>query len=663
MVTVDGNTFTITRDANTTRQLNAVWVQTAKTTVIKGNKFNIATHARYLTDQTTTGTDSWSWVAVNLIGGVDKTGASTVSDVTIEKNTLTVGEGDILPADKLPEASKGKSLSGQVNYVVSNGNNNAKPGVTGIKFTSNESVNASKLDAAQSNIYGLTIMGTNTVTASGNTFAGQVAVAASKWGVQTGSTGLTYTGNTDNTALGVNFTTGSYTGKVDYKDNKGSNKNTKLVLTADGAYTSIADAIKNSKDGNITLLGDYTEPLTVGKDQTVVFDLNGHTLTGDITNSGTLTVKDSSETQSGVVDGELAGEGKITVTGGKYTNKLPDTVTVPDGYGTVTDGNGHTSVIKGEITVSEPEVTVSVKDGKVDDKQIIALTGAATNLPGYSIQVVDLKPVNDLIEANKTGLTKIQLQLVKDGKPLGSPVTVDVNVTVASIPVKVTVKKDKLTVNVKDGKLDAEKLIELTGAASDNENATITVDDKQLESVNKAIEDNIGGDTVIGIIATWGDASASTPVTVTVTPIDFTTTGFDWNVADGHLSEEKALELAKPTVDVDGYTFRLDTSKLDVLNKNVDSKTAGKYELTVIASGENLPTLYSSLLVNVKTTDSPDQNGQDNDGKQPTTPNDKTNTGNKLANTGVNMLIGTSIAGVLAAIGIAVTVIRKRIAG
>lgn len=652
-VTVDGNTFTITRDANTTRQLNAVWVQTAKTVNITGNKFDIATHARYLTDQTSTGTDSWSWVAVNLIGGVDKTGDSTVADVTIDKNVLTIGEGEILAADKLPEASKGKSLSGQVNYVVSNGNNNAQPGVTGIKFTDNTSVNASKLDAAQSNIYGLTIMGTNTVTASGNTFEGQVAVAASKWGVRTGSTGLTYTGNTDNTALGVNFTTGSYAGKVEYKDNKGSNVNTKLVLTTDGAYTTITEAIKNSKDGNITLLGDYAEPVTVGKDQTVVFDLNGHKLTGDITNAGTLTVNDSSENQSGVVDGKLSGEGKLTVTGGKYTNKLPDTVTVPEGYAPVTDGNGHTTIIKGTITVDKPSVTVSVKDGLIDDGQIIALTGAATNLPGYTIQAVDLKPVNELISGNKNGAAKIQLQLVKDGKPLGDPVTVEVNVTVEAIPVKVTVEKDKLTVNVKDGKLDEAKLLELTGAKSDNENAVLSVDANQLDALNKAIDGNVAGDVVVGVTATWGDSSASTPVTITVNPVAFTANSFDWSIKDGELTADKALELAKPSTDVKGYTFTVDDSQLVAVNQQIKDGKTGKIELTITGTADGLPTLSQTVTVNVT----------DGETIKPTPDEDKTQSPvDKLANTGVNPLIGISVAGGLAVLGVAAMITRRKFA-
>lgn len=647
-VTVEANSFTITRDANTTRQLNAVWVQNAKTTKIVGNNFNIATHARYLTDQTKTGTDSWSWVAVNLIGGVDKAGASTVSGVSVEKNTLTVGEGDRLDAAKLPEASKGRSLSGQVNLLVANGNDAGRQGVENVTVSGNTVVNASKLADTDANLYGLTLMGTKTVTVSSNTFAGTVAVATSKWGTQAGSLGLTYMGNTDNSSKGVSFSTGSYAGTVDYSDNTGTAGAT-LVKTDNGTFTTLSESVDASKDGHLALLGDFAEKLIVPEGRTTSIDLNGHSLSGDIENNGTLTLGDSSEAQTGTVSGAISGAGKLTVTGGKYTNKLPEGATIPDGYDTVTDKDGVTTVVKATINVEKNTVDISAKDGKIDDKQIIALTGATVNLPGYEIKVSDVKPVNDLIDANKTGQATVELQIVKDGKTIGDPITVTVNVTGESTPVHVTVKDDKITVNVKDGKLDEAKLLELAGAKADNDGATLSVDAKQLEALNQAIDTNTAGDVVVGVIATLGDSTDTTPVTVTVQAIDFTANDFDWKLADGHLTADKIVELAKPSIKLDGYKYTVDSEQVDALNKVIDANKPTKATVTITAAGENLPTLYKTVTINLTA------------GTTPTDDTKKDEQGNKLANTGVTLGYGMAFAGLLSVAGAAATLIRKRL--
>ncbi|PWG66643.1 hypothetical protein [Bifidobacterium callitrichidarum] len=646
-VTVEANSFTITRDANTTRQLNAVWVQNAKTTKITGNNFNIATHARYLTDQTKTGTDSWSWVAVNLIGGVDKTGASTVSDVTITRNTMTVGEGDRLDAAKLPEASKGKNLSGQVNLLVANGNDTARQGVTNVTVSNNTVVNASKLADTDANLYGLTLMGTSAVNVSNNTFAGTVAVATSHWGTQAGSLGLTYTGNTDNTSKGVSFGSGSYAGTVDYSDNTGTAGAT-LVKTDNGTFTTISESVDASKDGHLTLLGDFSEKFIVPEGRSPIIDLNGHSLSGDIENNGTLTLTDSSEAQTGTASGAITGKGKLTITGGKYA-KLPDGATIPEGYGTVTDKDGVTSVVKAVINTEKPTVEISAKDGKIDEKQIIALTGATVNLPGYDLKVTDMKPVNDLIEANKTGQATVELQIMKDGKTIGDPITVTVNVTGETVPVHVTVKNDKITVNVKDGKLDEATLLKLVEAKADNDGATLSVDAKQLEALNQAIDTNTAGDVVVGVIATLGDSTDTTPVTVTVQAIDFTANDFDWKLTDGYLTADKILELAKPTIKLDGYKYTIDSKQVDALNALIDAKKPTKAIISITASGENLPTLTKTVTINLTDT------------KPSTDDAKKDEQGDKLAHTGVTLGYGMAFAGLLSMAGVAATLLRKRL--
>lgn len=88
-------------------------------------------------------------------------------------------------------------------------------------------------------------------------------------------------------------------------------------------YASVTEAIAavtDSTETTITMVANSTEDITISSSQSIILDLNGNTLTGTgtgsvVTNSGTLTIKDSSGDNSGTITG-----GSATNGGGIYNN-------------------------------------------------------------------------------------------------------------------------------------------------------------------------------------------------------------------------------------------------------------------------------------------------------------------------------------------------------
>ena len=110
------------------------------------------------------------------------------------------------------------------------------------------------------------------------------------------------------------------------------------VAVVDGTYYStLSVAISAASTGaTVKLIADVTESVTIGEGKNIVLDLNGKTLNGGteakkaaITNYGTLTIQDNSETGTGIIkrgDDETAGyytidnQGTMTISGGTITN-------------------------------------------------------------------------------------------------------------------------------------------------------------------------------------------------------------------------------------------------------------------------------------------------------------------------------------------------------
>lgn len=655
-VIVEANTFTIDKTANPTLQLNAVRLlgngDGVKNATVNGNTFNIAAHTRYLAGGKLL---SQSWVAVNVHGSADKDKNAKVQDLKITNNTATITEAaELIPDDKLPEADKGKTTVGQTNFFVANGNEGDAIGVDGVAFTGNKLANKTGIDAAKSNLYGVTIAASGKVTVTNNTFEGLVAVAASRFGnPQAASTGLSYQGNTDDTNLGVFFVDGAYTGSVDYKDNTGT-ASSKLITTDKGSYLTWAEAEKASTDGKLTLEGDITvkDGIAVAKDKTLVVDLNGHKLTADFTNEGDLTLTDSKTT--GSLAGKVTGKGKLTLTGGTYQFQPADGA-VPAGYAVTEDKEAKTwTVVKLQLTVPNDHFTVTAGGEELTADSVIALTDA-TAPTGYEVIVPadDLKPINEAIKAGKKFDGTISLQLGKDGKPVDGvdPVTVTVHVVEPAKPgdeVTITVRSGELTVNAGDGQYTAAQLLEKSGATASAE-AELTVNVDQLNQLNDAIATNKAGDYKVGLTAKKGEVTASSTLLVHVQAAALTATGFDWNVNDGELTADKVLELAKPAVSGSGYAFTVNADQLAELNKQVKAGQTGKVTLTITADGAGRPELVAAIDVNL-TTKPVDGNGKEQDQKK-----------DALAQTGATFMTVLMSAGVLAALAFGVNALKRRV--
>ena len=119
-----------------------------------------------------------------------------------------------------------------------------------------------------------------------------------------------------------------------------------VVATVGGKnYSTIKGAIDAAGKGDtVTLLKDVTESVTIDADETIVLDLNGHTLTNTegshtITNKGTLTVQDTSAGGTGTVDnvtharGALVNYGTAELEGGKFTRSAETSKSPTDNGG------------------------------------------------------------------------------------------------------------------------------------------------------------------------------------------------------------------------------------------------------------------------------------------------------------------------------------------
>ena len=387
-VTVSNSRFTISKDANVTRQLNCIWVGPGCDVVnVSGNVFNIARHGRYLTNATNIGSDSWSWVAVNIGGNAD----SSVDNVTVSGNTLngTVGN-ELLPS--LPEASvsAGKKVYATMNLVVANGNSSTGHGIKTLKITDNHVNDSTGGKASESGVYGVSVMNVASTTISGNEFNGAAAVTSSKWGEQSANGDISVSGNTVNSYTGFNFVPGSTTdGKlvVDSTNtfggaNEVQYKGELVAVDQDGkTYSSVAKALEAGV-ANVALLKDTEENVEIEANQTVTLDLNGHKLTNKveegkgathtITNNGTLTVKDS--VGGGVVDNVSHAKAALsnaegataTLNGGTFKrSQEKGEVVLRDGKWTdQSNGNSYYTIQnKGSLTINDGTAVQLFREG------------------------------------------------------------------------------------------------------------------------------------------------------------------------------------------------------------------------------------------------------------------------------------------------------------
>lgn len=149
------------------------------------------------------------------------------------------------------------------------------------------------------------------------------------------------------------------------------------------SYTTIKAAIEDANGSattsTIKLLGDVTEgnvdpAISISDDKNITLDLDGHTLTGDITNNGSLTITDSKGT--GKIDGTVTSKKTTTISSGSIQN-----VTAKAGTVSMNGGN-----ITGTLATNSG-ATANVSNGTVENIQSLG----TTNIYGGNINGIITK--------------------------------------------------------------------------------------------------------------------------------------------------------------------------------------------------------------------------------------------------------------------------------
>ena len=151
-------------------------------------------------------------------------------------------------------------------------------------------------------------------------------------------------------------------------------------------YETLADAIRLAAKGKtITLLANVTENVEIAATKKLTLDLNGFTLNGGtgtakaaLTNYGTITIKDSSDAQTGTIkrdDNGTEGETSYYVINNKGTMTIESgTVTNNSGYRKQnTSGSmvGSSLICNGDDDALTP--VLNIKGGKFEQENFIAI--------------------------------------------------------------------------------------------------------------------------------------------------------------------------------------------------------------------------------------------------------------------------------------------------
>ncbi len=198
-------------------------------------------------------------------------------------------------------------------------------------------------------------------------------------------------------------------------------KNLNLLTTTKDLATVLNNAKTNTV---IVLLQDVTLSSDVVIPNRVFINLNGYTITGDMTTNAAVRITNSNLTKCGGVNGELSGN--FIITGGHYTADVSDML--KDGYTVEADGcvenniytvsadeNGDVTVaIKGGFLNKEnlPTDRNSLKDFIVDVAFDIALnmfTDASVAVNGETIYSVELNNLLGMLDSSMGDLADTAL--------------------------------------------------------------------------------------------------------------------------------------------------------------------------------------------------------------------------------------------------------------
>lgn len=185
----------------------------------------------------------------------------------------------------------------------------------------------------------------------------------------TGETGTGTTTEGDETEAGKEVTSMeplTSATPVDEQSTETTLKSTGTVGTAE----ELTNALKNAEDDEettITLSDNIKGDFTVAENKNIVLDLNGHKITNEsehtITNNGTLTIKDSSEGKTGIIDNvtharaAVWNNGIAVLEGGTYTRSLENGQSKED-----SGNNSYYNIVNHNHMTIESGVTVK-QDG------------------------------------------------------------------------------------------------------------------------------------------------------------------------------------------------------------------------------------------------------------------------------------------------------------
>ena len=324
-VTIDKNQFIIdsgkpgTCGSGCDWQPSSVWLESgADNTTITDNDFKLG--------------QVWnnSSVGVNLVGSKDK----PVKNTTISKNRIVTG----------PKYENGSS--GSMSFIVGNGNENNDNDTFGIQ-TVNITENTFDGGTIKAKSYFAGFSDANDVIAESNVLND----------AQYGMYNTSYKGNSNPSTWSPRNNT----------YNSVANNNFRAADQSGKEYVQANDALKSEDVTGIKLLVDQTANVTVPEGKTVTLDLNGRTLTNTdeqhtIVNNGTLTITDSSEKKTGVVDNVshqkaalVANEGATAVLNGGTFKRSKEAGTIDYETGaTAANGNSYYTILnKGDMAIND----------------------------------------------------------------------------------------------------------------------------------------------------------------------------------------------------------------------------------------------------------------------------------------------------------------------
>ena len=207
------------------------------------------------------------------------------------------------------------------------------------------------------------------------------------------------------------------------------------VVSVNGAvYSSLDYAISRAEPGDVVvLLKDVAETVNVEAGQTgVIVDLNGHTLTGDITVSGSIIIQ---STGDGKVIGTItaAEGGSVQILSGTYSTDV--TGYCPDGYGVIKNQDDTYTVHQhvwnsGTVTTPPTSTTTgvqtyacTVKGCSATRTEIIPATGITTDPDSGSSGGSSEPSYSPVLDISDGGTVKVNPRTPSEGDEV--TITVD----------------------------------------------------------------------------------------------------------------------------------------------------------------------------------------------------------------------------------------------